>query len=270
MAAGTHEGSPVRVADAIYDSFRSHRNDRCAVFMQDDEIERFLEDSGLDAERLDPGENFHWQGMQTSLKRKWKRIIIGDYVDWFSWCMQWQRFNAFHTVVLFRPLSRTGDDEGRGYTDGFLTRLLNKPSLYRIIVIEETGLLPVAEQWMGNDPSISHPELAKLFGTDKVREAILATLFGTRLSHTDLTRAVGRTLSAKLNPDWPSILQRTESSPIIRRRNNFRVLTDEAMESVQSLSRVSTKTAEHELGREGLFRLSRKREHLRADDRWVE
>ena len=81
---------------------------------------------------------------------------------------------------------------------------------------------------------------------------------------------MGRTLSVKLNPDWRSILQKTESSPRILRRNNFRLLTDEAMETVQSLSRVSAKAAELEPEREELFRLSRKREHLRADDQWIE
>jgi hypothetical protein len=66
------------------------------------------------------------------LKRKWKRIIIGDYLDWFSWYMRWQRFNAFHTVVFFHPISRMAKDENRGYMDGLLTRLLNKPSLHRV------------------------------------------------------------------------------------------------------------------------------------------
>ncbi|MDA4112502.1 MAG: hypothetical protein OK474_00445 [Thaumarchaeota archaeon] len=270
IAASAYEEDRAHVVPIIYDSFRSYKNDRCAIFMHHDETGSFLASSGIDAEYLDPNTNVHWQGVQTGLKRKWKRIIIGDYLDWFSWYMKWQRFNAFHTVVLFRPISRMAHEENRGYMDGLLTRLLNKPSLYRVIVIEEASLWPIVKQWMGGDTSIS-TTLVSNFGREEVREAILSTLYGTRLSHTDLAVAMGRTLSAKLNPEWRPILQRTEISSLIRRRNNFRVLTEDGMKMVQSLSNVSIKLVEPEPRYDdAIFQLSRKREHLRGDDAWIE
>jgi hypothetical protein len=271
IEASAYEKERAHVASVIYDSFRSYKNDRCAIFMHHDETGSFLASSGIDAEHLDPDTNIHWQGVQTGLKRKWKRIIIGDYLDWFSWYMKWQRFNAFHTVVLFRPISRMAHEENRGYLDGLLTRLLNKSSLHRIIVIEETSLWPIIKQWMSDYTSISDPSLAGRFSREEVREAILATLYGTRLSHTNLALAIGQTLSSKLNPDWHPILQRTEISSLIQRRNNFRVLAEDGMKMVQSLSNVSVKLAEPEPRYdEQVFQLSRKREHLRGDDDWIE
>jgi hypothetical protein len=271
IAVSAYDGDRAHMASVIYDSFRSYKNDRCAIFMHADEIGSFLASSGIDAEHLDPDSNIHWQGAQTGLKKRWKRIIIGDYLDWFSWYMGRQRFNAFHTVILFRPISRMAREENRGYIDGLLTRLMNKPSLHRLIVIEEEGLWPIVKQWMGSQTSISGTGLASSFGKEEVREAILATLYGTRLSHTDLTRAMGRTLSAKLNTDWSPILQRTEISSLIKRCSNFRVLSEDGMKMVQSLSNVSIKLAEQEPRYDDeVFRLSRKREHIRGDDEWIE
>ena len=109
------------------------------------------------------------------------------------------------------------------------------------------------------------------FNSEEVREAILATLYGTRLSHTDLALVMGRTLSAKLNPDWLPPVQRTEISSLVRRRNNFRVLSEDGMKMVQSLSNVALKLAEPEPQyNEQVFQLSRKQEHLRGDDDWIE
>jgi hypothetical protein len=76
IAVSAYEGDPVRMASVIYDSF-----DRCAIFMHADQIGSFQAGSSIDAEHLDPDTNVHWQGAQTGLKKKWKRIIIGDYLD---------------------------------------------------------------------------------------------------------------------------------------------------------------------------------------------
>ena len=89
IESGVEEG-PGRAASAIYGSFRSYKNDRCAIIAEEDEIVPFLESSLIDADHLDPRRNFHWQGaQQTGSKRSWKRIIR-DYPDWFQWCMRWQ------------------------------------------------------------------------------------------------------------------------------------------------------------------------------------
>ena len=268
IVAGSDEANPVRIADAIYDSFRSYKNDRCAVF-EDEEDGLSMESAGIGAGRLDPRLNLHWQGGEKALRSKdWKRIMTGSYLDWFQWYMRWQRFNAFHTLVLIRPVSRLTNDESRGFVDGFLTRVLNKPSLHRAIVIEVAALLPAVKQWLGDQTLIIDPGLKVRFGKKEIRDAILSTLYGTRLSRTDLAAAAGRTLSSKLNSDWGSVLQ--QAGRYMTWRNNFRILDEDAMKLVQSLGRVSADSPEEHPEYDEIFRFSRKREHLRGGDEWIE
>jgi CRISPR/Cas system-associated endonuclease Cas1 len=269
IVAGTDEANLVHIADVIYDSFRSYKNDRCAVFL--DEGTRFsLEDSGIDTGRLDPRLNLHWQGGEKALRNKtWKRIMTGSYLDWFQWYMRWQRFNAFHTVLLFKPVSRLVDDEARGFMDGFLTRMLNKPSLHRAIIVEESAFLPVVRRWIGDEASIADSDLKLHFGKNETRDAILCTLYGTRLSRPDLVAAVSRTLSSKLNPDWESVL--AKSGRFMRLlKGNFRVLDEDGAKIVQSLGNISSDSPDEHPEYEEMFHLARKREHLKVGDKWIE
>lgn len=123
--------SPTDLADRIYDSSRSYRKDRCAIFIDPDSVDSLLRNSGLQADFLDPDENSHWTGVQRPVHPKLKRILVGDYDEWFHWFMKWRRFNAFHVVALVAPIRRMIDDDRRGYYDGLLTRLLSKQACTR-------------------------------------------------------------------------------------------------------------------------------------------
>jgi hypothetical protein len=63
IEASAYEKDRAHIASAIYDSFRSYKNDRCAIFMHHDETGSFLASSGIDAEHLNPDTNIHWQGV---------------------------------------------------------------------------------------------------------------------------------------------------------------------------------------------------------------
>ena len=156
IEAGTSTGKMAgHLASAIYDSFRSYKDDRCAIFMHHDETGSFLAGSGIDAEHLSPGTNIHWQGgangfeeeVETHYHRRLSRLVL-----------------LVHEVAALQRVPHRGPlpphqpgrppGESRGYLDGLLTRLLNKPHLHRVIVIEEASLWPVVEQWMGSNTSI--------------------------------------------------------------------------------------------------------------------
>jgi hypothetical protein len=145
--------SAMDLADKIYDSLRSYRNDRCAIFIDSNSAQDFLRESGLHADFLNPSENMHWTGLQKQLrpKQKLSGVFVGEYDDWFLWFMKWQRFNAFHVLVLVDPIQRIINDDRRGYFDGLLTRLLNKQSVHKVIVVEEERFQPAVKKWIGGD-----------------------------------------------------------------------------------------------------------------------
>jgi len=157
----------VEVTDKIYDNLRSYRKDRCAIFIDVDSVDSFVRESGLQADYLDPEENMHWTGLQKQMrpKHKVRRVFVGDYDEWFRWFMKWQRFNAFHIVVLVAPIRRMIDDDRRGYFDGLLTRLLDKQSIHTVIVVEEGRFHPVLRKWLGREQVFEEStELGKKFG----------------------------------------------------------------------------------------------------------
>jgi hypothetical protein len=129
------------IANRIHESLRSYRRDRCALFINSDSTYEFLRDSGLQADILKPDENWHWTGMHA--RRKLKSVLVADYQDWFHWFMRWQRFNAFQIVIFITPIGRIVEYDKRGYIDGLLARLLNRPNIHRIIVVEEERFQPI-------------------------------------------------------------------------------------------------------------------------------
>jgi hypothetical protein len=181
---------------------RSYRKERCAIFIDPDSAEGFRE-SGLQTDFLDSDENAHLTGVQRKAHPKLKRIIVGDYDEWFRWFMKWQRFNAFHTVVLVAPIRRMIDDDRRGYFDGLLTRLLDKQSVHRVIVVEHERFHATLRKWLGGEGVLEEPpELKNRFGREQFVDAISSLLYGTLLSKRDLSIAAASTLYSKLNPAW--------------------------------------------------------------------
>ncbi len=130
----------------------------------------------LDAEYLQPGQNYHWSGVQWRAQKGRKRILLGDYEDWFKWYMRYQRFKAFHVVIMIEPRAALSDKERGGYFAGFLARLTYKVPT-RIIVVE-TGEQKAAN---GQDPLY-------------ILEALLAMLYGSRLSQDELVEMAERSL----------------------------------------------------------------------------
>jgi hypothetical protein len=178
------------VPQLIYESSRCYRKDRFAIFGDYDILKPLKME--LDADFLDIKTDYHWSGIQRRTQKHWRRIILGDYVDWFSWCMRWQRFRAFHTIVLIKPIQYMLDVTSSGYIDGFLTRLMNKP-LHRVIVLEESGFLSVANRWIGGQKT-NDVRLSCAFQEQEIRQAILSILYGTRLSMAKLKELVRRTI----------------------------------------------------------------------------
>jgi hypothetical protein len=213
--------SPTDLADRIYDSSRSYRKDRCAIFINPDSADSFLRNSGLQADFLDPDENSHWTGVQRPVHPKLKRILIGDYDEWFRWFMKWRRFNAFHIVALVAPIRRMIDDDRRGYYDGLLTRLLRKQSVHKIIVVEEERFQPIVEKWFGADSPIAGvQELKPKFGKEEFRDATCSILYGTLLPRKKFSSAVASTLFSKVNPAWESALQDITRTPSLIARTH--------------------------------------------------
>ena len=231
--------SAMDVADRIYDSLRSYRNDRCAIFIDPDSAQDFLRESGLQADFLDPEENMHWTGLQKQLrpKHKVRPVFLGDYDEWFLWFMKWQRFNAFHILVLVAPIRRMIDDDRRGYFDGLLTRLLNKPSVHRVIVVEEERFQPAVRKWIGGDDSGDIPELKGKFGREQFMDALSSLLYGTRLSKREFSLAAANTLFSKSNPNWEADFQYIKLRPSLveRKHGTFYSAGYYAKEKVESL-----------------------------------
>jgi hypothetical protein len=215
--------SPIDLVDKIYDSSRSYRNDHCAIFIDPDSVDGFLRESGLQADLLEPDENSHWTGVQRPVHPKLKRILVGDYDEWFRWFMKWQRFNAFHVIVLIKPVQKMIHDDRRGYFDGLLTRMLNKQSVHKTIVVEEERFQPIVEKWLGgNDTLPDAPELKPKFGKEEFRDAVCSLLYGTLLPDRKFSSAVARTFFSKINPAWESALQDIKCTPsLVERRHHW-------------------------------------------------
>ena len=263
----------VEVADRVYDSLRSYRRDHCAIFIDSDSSDNFLRLSGLRATYLDPDESWHWTGAQA--RPKLKPILIGDYENWFRWYMKWQRFNAFHVVVLIRPMQQIIDSDKRGYFDGFLTRLLSRPSVYRVMVVEEERFRPVVESWLGaQDRPAEVPELKEELGRTYVRQALAGLLYGTHLSTRQFSTAVTGTLFAKLNPDWETVVSDIKQKPALVDRMSRWIFTAgyHTKEMVETLetpeARESLENPEQELS--PLFRMRKERGPSELSQEWLE
>jgi hypothetical protein len=262
------------VADRIYDFSRSYRKDHCAIFIDSESVDGFLRESGLQADFLDPDENSHWTGVQRPVHPKLKRILVGDYDEWFRWFMKWQRFNAFHILVLIAPIQRMIDDDRRGYFDGLITRLVNKQRVHRVIVVEEERLLPTARKWLGGEDSDEVPEFKEKFGQRQFRDAVASLLYGTLLSNRDLYLATAGTLFSKLNPAWESALDDAKRRPslVARRHRWFYSLGYYGTEAVESLetsaARESIESPEQPLP--SLFKRVGKRNPSELGNDWLE
>ena len=257
-----------KIFECIDDSFRSFRKDRCAIFTDPENIRAFTEGRSLQADLLDPRDNFHWTGSEKGLGRRRRRVVAGDYLDWFSWYMKWQRFNAFHILVLVNPIARLLVDEDRGYLDGLLTRVISKPSVHRVIIAKEHRFVPVITAWLG-DSDIQSPELAAAFQHRELEHAFLTTLYGRTIAVNRLAPELSKTLSWKLARDPQSTFRRLDSGQLLRRKSRwFRSLNEDGMRAVETM-RILPQLVGSEPG-EKLFELNRRRKHAIDDEKWLE
>ncbi len=205
---------PPKLADKIYASSRSYRTDHCAIFIDPDTPDDFLRDSGLQVSFLDPDESWHWTGQ--SARKNLHRTLAAEYEAWFRWFMKWQRFNAFHIVVLVNPIQQMIDFEGRGYLDGLLTRLLAKPSVHKVIVLEQERFQPIAKEWLGGyGRAEDYADLKEKLRKRQFTEAMASILYGTHLSTSALLSAAASTLFSKVNPGWQSEFQEIKRRPAL-------------------------------------------------------
>ncbi len=194
------EGSkPIDLSRLIRSSFRSRRKDRCAIFADEDELKDILGHLDVPAERLEERENIHWTGIQRRGSRRWKRTQVGGYFEWFIWYMRWQRFNAFHTVVLLNPVKYMMGADRRGYVDGLLTRLLHA-NTNRIIIVEGTHYEHRLRRWLSQSGTEASED-ASQFSRNELRQLLLSLLCGTRLTRTQLLDRAKRSYWFSVNRD---------------------------------------------------------------------
>ncbi len=217
----------------------------------------------------------HWTGQPRQLrpKHKVRQVFLGDYDEWFLWFMKWQRFNAFHIIVLVAPIQRMIDDDRRGYFDGLLTRLLNKPTVHKVIVAEEERFQPAVRKWMGGD-SGDIPELKEKFGREQFMDALSSLLYGTRLSKREFSLAAANTLSSKSNPNWEADFQYIKLRPALVERKHGKFYsagyyTKERVESLETpAARESIEDSEQPLP--PLFKQAKRRGPSELDQGYLE
>lgn len=271
----THQGSwsALDVADGIFQASRSYRRDHCAIFADPDSAD-VLAGSGLSTSFLNPAENQHWTGLRRPKGSKLKQIVIGDYDEWFRWFMKWQRFNAFHIVVLISPVRRMMEDDRRGYFDGLLTRLFNRPSVHRIIVVEEEALQPAARRWMGGGPAEVGGELREKFGKEELIQAMSCLLYGTLLTKGKFSLAVASTVCSKVRPTWEAEFQEMKRRPSIVEPSHRRFVMAgyHAQERVESMETPNARSSLEDGQREipALFRKAKDIGPSELSEEWLE
>ncbi len=259
------------VTDFIYESQRSYRRDRCAVFGEL-EVVKLLVKNGLDADYLYADTNYQWSGIQRRAQKPWKRIIAGDYAEWFLWYMKWQRFRAFHTIVLLNPIQYLLECESRGYIDGLLARLVSKP-LNKMIIFEDERFKQVVQGWI-EQRRIVDIDLKSGFGEQELWQAVLAILYGTRLTGTRLQLALERTIWAATRGDTqlvPNAASRLRAFIERSVHDGCYRLSETGVKFVQGLEKVVTKReVEGEEEIEQLFKQTRRRKALSLPESWLE
>ncbi|HEV2137680.1 MAG TPA: hypothetical protein VGR53_02445 [Nitrososphaerales archaeon] len=147
----------------VQECLRERKQSKVAIMTGDEGALESL--SQLRLEWLDPERDYRWSGwlVQKKVRRPAKRIVAGSYDKWFQWYMRFQRFGAFHTIILVEPVNAVSDKEHGGYIDGLLARLTAK---VRQVVV------------------ISKPDDEVISNSDERRttEVLRALLYGTRLS----------------------------------------------------------------------------------------
>ncbi len=156
-----------RMHDLVWDSLRQGRLSRVAVMSNEQVFFDSVRDLGADW--LEADRNYHWSGweVQRAHHKPDKRIVIGTYEEWFRWYMRFQRFRAFHTLVLVDPIVALSDERIGGYLDGMLARLA--PKVRQVIVVSK----PLPESIPPSDQR-------------RTAQVLRALLYGTRLSRPNL------------------------------------------------------------------------------------
>ncbi len=259
-----------QLPDLISQNMRSYRKDRSAVF-GDLDLVKSLVGGGLNAEYLDPETNYHWSGTQRRIQRGWKRTIASDYGEWFLWYMKWQRFRAFHIIVLLNPIEYLLSCDFRGYIDGLLARLLGKP-LNRVLILENEQFREPIQRWV-EQRKIADSNLADRFGEQELWQALLAILYGTRLTGTELQRAFERTIWAAVHGSSQLVPQIISKLRAFIERNGYNGcyhVTEDGAKFVQGLEKiVMTHGPENEPQIEQLFTQARRKKPASLPDRWL-
>lgn len=261
--------TPKSISDLVYGNFRSYKKDKCAIFTDNDDIRRLLSNSSLAADVLDDRDNFRWTGANRNYTRKYRRIVAGDYLDWFCWYMKWRRFNAFHLLIWIRPIGRMIEDERRGFIDGLLTRLVSKGAVHKIVIIEEERFRGIVTSWLGGSSKLESPELAPKFRAEEFKQAMLTVLFGSTLARARYLLKVKGTLTYKIYPEKDKLLRWTDNGWFFERSlgRKFWSLSEEGDASVLGLSIYDDVEKPKP---EKWFEPAGRRRHVRSDEKWLE
>lgn len=156
-----------RLHDLVWESLRQGRLSRVAVMLNDQEIFDSLRDLGADW--LEADRNYLWSGweVQRAHHKPDKRLVVGTYEEWFRWYMKFQRFRAFHTLVLVNPMIALSDERIGGYLDGMLARLTSR--VRQIVVVSKP-----------------QPESVPPSDQRRTGQVLRGLLYGTRMSKPNL------------------------------------------------------------------------------------
>ncbi len=259
----------VDISTLIRSSFRSRHKDRCTIFADGDDVGQLLNDLHFQADRLEHDRNIHWTGRQARGGRKWKRVVVGDYFDWFIWYMQWQRFGAFHTIILINPIKYMLGADRKGYIDGLLTRLLTRGTLHRIIIIESDENRQRLQRWLSHGGGAGPSEDVTQFSQNELQQLFLSLLCGTRLTATQLVSQAGRSYGFSVNQGSDLRKEFTFKRWLYERTGPFYRLSNDGLRVLQSLAEVPD-------SRDGIppeidehFRIRRKHQVPTLDKDWL-
>lgn len=243
----------------IRSSFRPRRKDRCAIFVDGDKIREFLNQLDAPADYLERNRNIHWTGFHARGERRWKRIVVGDYFNWFIWYMQFHRFGAFHNIILIDPIEYMMEADRKGYIDGLLTRLLTYATINKVIIIESEENRRRLLQWLSQGEGGAAGEDRGKFARNELQQLTLSLLCGTRLTATQLVSRAERSYWFSVNRDSSLIgKELTSTRWLYERTGPFYKLSEDALRVLQCLNEIPDSYEKFPPEMDQLFRVRHK------------
>lgn len=261
---------PSQLEELIRSSFRPYRKDRSAIFVDTEAIKKLPDLPTVPVDWVDEDQNIHWTGIQRRAQsKKWSRVLVGDYFQWFFWFMRWQRFNAFHSLVLVNPIEYMLAADQRGYIDGLLTRLLTRAKVNRIFVIETPENQERLRRWIEGGKTAFQSEVDTRFTPNEFHQLLLALLCGTRLTDTQLLGEATHSFWFSVNSDIDMAKEILGKRWLYDQRGPFYHLSDEGTRVIECRSDIPESQRELPPEIDRAFQLKAKHKLMTLDRSWL-